>query len=165
MFGWFEKPRLTSIRRIGPEYSRECAKLHALSFAHPWGTSEFENLLAGRDVIGQAAIVPSLWRKNGKGLAGFILSRRALDTAEILTIAVAPKARGNGIGGALLANHLATLAAEGAKTLFLEVETENRAALALYQRFGFRQVGERKAYYRKADGNHAAALILRRDLH
>ena len=81
----------------------------------------------------------------------------------MLTIAVAPGARGKGIGRALLASHLAALAAEGAKSLFLEVETDNRAALALYQRFDFRQVGERKAYYRKADGITRSALILRRD--
>ncbi|HKH81610.1 MAG TPA: ribosomal protein S18-alanine N-acetyltransferase [Methylovirgula sp.] len=159
MFGWFEKS--SSIRRIGPEFGRACAKIHAQSFAHPWSAAEFESLLAGRDIVGQAAISARLW--NARGVTGFVLSRRALDTAEMLTIAVAPATRGKGIGSALLASHLAALAAEGAKSLFLEVEADNRAALALYQRFDFRQVGERKAYYRKADGNRAAALILRRD--
>jgi [ribosomal protein S18]-alanine N-acetyltransferase len=165
MFGWFEKPSSPpTIRRIGSDFGSECAKIHALSFAHPWAAAEFESLLAGRDVIGQAAIAAALWRKNGKGLTAFVLSRCALDTAEILTIAVAPPARGKGIASALLANHLAALAAKGAKTLFLEVEADNRAALSLYQRFDFRQVGEREAYYRKSDGTHAEALILSREL-
>jgi ribosomal-protein-alanine N-acetyltransferase len=159
MFGWFGKS--SSIRRIGPEFGRACAKIHAQGFAHPWSAAEFESLLAGRDIVGQAAISASFWGKNR--FTGFVLSRRALDTAEMLTIAVAPAARGKGIGSALLTSHLAALAAEGAKSLFLEVEADNRAALALYRRFDFRQVGERKAYYRKADGNRAGALILRRD--
>lgn len=161
MFGWFEKP--SSIRRIGPDFGGACAKIHAQSFAHPWSATEFESLLAGRDVVGQAAIAASFWRNNARAVTGFVLSRRAADTAEMLTIAVAPAARSRGIGGALLASHLAALAAEGAKSLFLEVEADNRAALALYRRFDFREVGERKAYYRKADGNRAAALVLRRD--
>jgi ribosomal-protein-alanine N-acetyltransferase len=161
MFGWFEKP--VSIRRIGPDFGRACANIHAQSFAHPWGAAEFESLLAGRDVVGQAAMAAPFWRKNARALSGFVLSRRAADTAEMLTIAVAPRARGKGIGGALLASHLAALAAEGAKSLFLEVETDNKAALALYQRFDFHEVGERKAYYRKADGMRASALVLRRD--
>jgi ribosomal-protein-alanine N-acetyltransferase len=161
MFAWFDRP--SSIRRIGPDFGRACAMIHAQSFPHPWAAAEFESLLAARDVVAQASIAASFWRKNARAVTGFIMSRRAADTAEMLTIAVAPAARGKGTGAALLTNHLAMLAAQGAKSLFLEVEADNRAALALYRRFDFRQVGERKAYYRKADGERAAALVLRRD--
>lgn len=157
---WFARP--PTIRQIGPQFGRACAKIHATSFPHPWNAAEFESLLAGRDVIGHGAVALSFL--GNRVLTGFVLSRRAADTAEMLTVAVVPGARRKGIGGALLASHLAGLAAKGAKLLFLEVEAENRAALALYRRFDFQQVGERKAYYRKADGNRAAALILRRDL-
>ncbi len=51
MLGWFAKPGPPSIRRIGPEFGKDCAKIHAVSFAHAWGAAEFESLLAGRDVI------------------------------------------------------------------------------------------------------------------
>jgi ribosomal-protein-alanine N-acetyltransferase len=159
LFAGFDRP--SSIRRIGPEFGGACAKLHAQSFAHAWGVAEFESLLAGRDVVGQAAIAATFWGR--REVSGFVLSRRAADTAEILTIAVAPAARRKGIGSALLMSHLPTLAAEGAKSLFLEVEADNKAALALYRRFDFQEVGERKTYYRTADGNRASALILRRD--
>ncbi len=123
---------------------------------------DFETLLAGRDVVAEAAMVTGRWGKS-PALAGFVLSRCALDEAEILTIAVAPEFRRRGIGSTLLAAHLARLAAQGVKALFLEVEAGNRAALALYAQFDFRQIGERKAYYRRADGTAAAALMLRRD--
>jgi ribosomal-protein-alanine N-acetyltransferase len=159
MLGWSQTS--ASIRRIGPDFAAACAKIHARSFAHPWAPAEFESLLAGRDVIGEAAFATSLFGR--RRLIGFVLSRRGADTAEMLTIAVAPALRRKGVGAALLARHLATLAAEGAKSLFLEVETDNRAARALYRRFGFEEVGERKAYYRKADGIAASALVLRRD--
>jgi [ribosomal protein S18]-alanine N-acetyltransferase len=159
MFGWLHAS--AAICRIGPNFATACAKIHAQSFAHPWAPAEFESLLAGRDVIGEGAIATSFLGK--RRLTGFVLSRCGADTAEMLTIAVTPALRRKGAGAALLARHLATLAAEGAKSLFLEVETDNRAALALYRRFGFQEVGERKAYYRKADGIAASALVLRRD--
>ncbi len=158
----FGRPQTSaSIRRIGPDFAAACAKIHAQSFAHPWAPAEFESLLAGRDVIGEAAFATSLF--GGRRLTGFVLSRRGADTAEMLTVAVAPALRRNGVATALIARHLATLAAESVKSLFLEVETDNRAARALYRRFGFEEVGERKAYYRKADGIAASALVLRRD--
>ena len=52
----------------------------------------------------------------------------------------------------------------GAKSWFLEVEAQNAPALALYRRFGFEQVGERKSYYKTPKGEAAVALILRRSL-
>jgi ribosomal-protein-alanine N-acetyltransferase len=162
MFGLFSPPRPPDIRPIGMQGAQACAMLHASSFAHPWSMAEFETLLAGRDIVAEAAMAPGRWRRR-QGLAGFVLSRLVLDEAEILTIAVAPKLRRSGIGSALLGVHLATLAARGAKALFLEVDAGNHAALALYAQFDFYEIGTRKAYYRNADGPATAALMLRRD--
>jgi ribosomal-protein-alanine N-acetyltransferase len=161
---WFGNAATPAIRRLGPRFGKLCARIHAQSFPHPWSAEEFESLLAGRDVIAHAVGLPSsFWRQNQEP-SGFILSRQAADQAEILTIAVTPKARGKGLGAALLAAHLPALAALRVKSLFLEVEAGNKAAIRLYEGFGFRQVGERKAYYRAADGGRATALVLRRDL-
>lgn len=97
-------------------------------------------------------------------MMGFVLSRMAADEAEILTIGVAPLARRKGIAGLLLSTHLGRLTAAGTRRVFLEVDHENHAALALYASFGFQKVGERKAYYRRAEGDSAKALVMRRDL-
>ncbi len=164
MPAWFGKSAAPAVRRLGPQFGKACARIHAQSFPHPWSAEEFEALLAGRDVIAHAATLPATFWRPGRGPVGFVLSRRAADQAEILTIAVAPAARERGIGAALLAAHLPVLAAAGAKSLFLEVEANNKAAIRLYENFGFHQVGERKAYYRAADGGRATALVLRRDL-
>ena len=48
--------------------------------------------------------------------------------------------------------------------MFLEVDSENVAAIALYTRFAFSKVGARAGYYRRPDGKPATALIMRRDL-
>lgn len=166
MLGFLKRKVAPDVRRLGPQSAQACASIHAQSFAHPWSANEFEALLAGRDVVAEAATTRSwLSRLLGRRqkLVGFVLSRRVLDEAEILTIAVARRSRRQGIGAALLSAHLATLAGMGLKALFLEVEAGNNAALALYAQFGFAQVGARKGYYPKRDGEAAAALLLRRD--
>ncbi|WP_051335708.1 ribosomal protein S18-alanine N-acetyltransferase [Methylocapsa acidiphila] len=159
MFGLFAKGVATATRPIGAERSAECAILHSSSFAYPWKEADFEQLLAAPETSARGAI-----ETKESNLAGFILSRCAIDEAEILTIAVAPAWRRNGIGRSLLAAHLADLAAMGIKRVFLEVDVANVSARTLYVSFGFRQVGERKSYYRVADAAPATALVMRLDI-
>ena len=77
--------------------------------------------------------------------------------AEIHTIGVDPAYQGQGIGRRMLAE-LLEHAADGA--VFLEVRTDNEAAIKLYESVGFLNVGIRKRYYR-ASG--ADAYTMRRD--
>jgi len=147
------------IRPLRADRSEDCAAIHASAFAHPWDAGEFATLLTGASTLASAALDPASHR-----LRGFALSRLAADEAEILTIAVDPGERRRGVGRDLLAEHLRQATLAGARALFLEVEAENAAAIALYHRFGFVQVGSRAAYYRRADGKPATALVMRRDL-
>ncbi|HUZ90294.1 MAG TPA: ribosomal protein S18-alanine N-acetyltransferase [Methylocella sp.] len=147
------------IRPIGAERSVECAAIHAMSFTYPWQEADFDQLFGTPGTFADGAIEPK-----EEHLTGFVLSRIAADEAEILTIAVAPEWRRRGIASSLLKPHLNGLAAIRVSRLFLEVDAENAAARALYATFGFEQVGERKAYYRTAGTEMAAALVMRRDL-
>ena len=141
----------------GPQHASDIAALHAQAFRRGWSEEEVDALLTDHAVLGDCASV------NGK-FAGFILSRRATDEAEILSVAVHDRQRGHGVGRALLDMHLRRLAGMGTRAVFLEVEEGNEPALRLYRRGGFRQVGQRPNYYPQAGGRTAAALILRRDL-
>lgn len=142
-----------------PDDASALAALHRVSFRHGWSESEFERLLSDRTGIAHVA------RANGgRGpVIGFVLSHRVDAEAEILLVALDPGERGRGIAAKLLGRHMARLAAAGVTHVFLEVDEENAAALRLYERAGFREVGRRAGYYRKAEGN-AVALVLRRDL-
>lgn len=137
--------------------ARALAQLHAAAFRRGWSESEFESLLADRGVVAHTAAI------RGR-LAGFILSRRAADEAEILSVAVAPRAQGRGVARDLLTLHLRHLAGLGIRTVYLEVDEANAAARRLYHRAGFVEAGRRPAYYPQAAGAPAAALILRRNL-
>lgn len=133
------------------------ARLHAASFQRGWSENEIERLLTDRSVITHRAMI-------GGNFAGFIMSRFAADEAEILSVAVASKYRGRSIARSLLRHHLGRLMAFGVRTVFLEVEEGNVAALKLYRRAGFVEAGRRKGYYPKDSGKAASALVLRRDL-
>lgn len=91
---------------------------------------------------------------------GMILARVAADEAEVLTLAVIPKVRRQGIGTRLLDAAMRLARSRGARTAFLEVSVSNAAAVAVYSRAGFTPVGRRLRYY--ADGSDA--LVLRRPL-
>ena len=148
-------PRPPAVRDAVAADAGLLADIQARAFRHGWGRDEFERLIAERAV--RAHVVS----EGPRGAPmGFVLSHVVAPEAEILSIAVRTDRRGRGLGLALLRHHLARLAAEGVTTSFLEVEEGNAAALALYGRLGYAQVGRRKGYYA---GGGADALLLRRD--
>jgi ribosomal-protein-alanine N-acetyltransferase len=149
--------REPALSEATPRDAAAIAALHGKSFHRGWSDGEIESLLLDRNVIAHRAIV-------GRGLVGFILSRMAIDEAEILSVAIAPARRGRGLSRRLLDLHLRRLAGIGVHRVFLEVDEGNIPARKLYARAGFRDVGRREAYYLDHLGRNAAALVLRRDL-
>ena len=77
--------------------------------------------------------------------------------AQITTIGVDPSHRGRGHAKALMKHMLDVCSSSGVKMYSLEVRVSNGPAIALYQRYGFRQVGLRKAYYQD---NHEDAYLM-----
>jgi ribosomal protein S18 acetylase RimI-like enzyme len=78
--------------------------------------------------------------------AGRLLVARWPEEIRIVDISILPELRGRGAGGVLLRRLLDEATAIG-KRLSIHVERENRA-LGLYDRLGFRQVGEHGVYLR-----------------
>jgi ribosomal-protein-alanine N-acetyltransferase len=157
---WFRiSPPTGRIAPLDTGAARRLAAIHATAFARPWASFEFERLLADR-----AVIADGLFLGQGETAAGFVLSRVVIDEAEILTIAIAPEARGRGHARPLLVHHLDALVRAGARIVHLEVEESNAPALALYRRHGFEEIGRRAGYYLKPDGARVAALTMKRDL-
>jgi [ribosomal protein S18]-alanine N-acetyltransferase len=132
-------------------------QLHGASFHRGWGEGEFESMLGESNTL-----VHRL--RLGRKTVGFAVSRMGADEAEILTIAIDPRYRGHGLSRNLLLTHLGHLAARGVRTIFLEVEENNRPALSLYKRAGFAVVGRRQRYYQEPGGEQLNALLMRRDL-
>ena len=126
------------------------AALHAKCFAETWSAEWIASLLAQ----------PGAFACLAEDDTGFILVRAAGDEAEVLTLAVEPAARRRGIGSALMGAASSRAAELGARRLFLEVGSVNYAAVAMYRRLGFVEVGRRKDYYTTQDGGREDALVL-----
>ncbi|MBB4796977.1 ribosomal-protein-alanine N-acetyltransferase [Brevundimonas bullata] len=124
------------------------AALHAEAFETPWDAASLAALLASPGVFAV------------EEADGFILIRVVADEAEILTLAVRPAARRNGLGGRLVETAVVRAAALGAERMFLEVAEDNVAARALYARTGFTEAGRRRGYYARPDGSREDALVL-----
>ena len=138
------------------------ADLHAAAFARPWSDEEFEALLVQEPVFGFA--VRPIAARGKPPIQGFVLARLAAGEAEILTIVVARANRRAGLGRMLMDAVMRHLYSERAEALFLEVDESNAAAIGLYRRLGFRDVGRREGYYSARDGRKSSALVMRRDL-
>jgi ribosomal-protein-alanine N-acetyltransferase len=80
-------------------------------------------------------------------IAGFILSEENPPLAHIVTLDVAEKHRRHGVGTALLQKLEANLVARGVRSILLETATENEAAVAFWQRHGYRIEATMKRYY------------------
>ncbi len=66
---------------------------------------------------------------------------------HIMNFAVDPRRRGRGVGEALLREGLEYLRVLGAETAELEVRADNRAAIKLYEKHGFRVKERLPGYY------------------
>ena len=132
-----------------PAHAAALAAIHAAAFPprEAWGP----------DAIGlQIALPGTFGLVDDRG--GMLLARLAADEGEILTLAVLPAARRQGIAAGLLHAAAQRVAASGGRALFLEVATGNAAARALYLAAGFTKVGRRRRYY--PDGSDALVLRL-----
>jgi ribosomal-protein-alanine N-acetyltransferase len=130
------------------------AAVHAAAFDASWSAGEIAGFLTAPG--GYACLV-----ERGGAVAGFILCRAIAGEAEILTLAVHPAHRRQGLARAMVE---AAADAPGIQTLFLEVAADNAAAIDLYAGAGFEPVGSRRRYYARAAGPAADALVMRRDL-
>lgn len=128
--------------------------------------SRFGEAWSGAQVAGALAIGDTfahLARRQGRAV-GFSLTRRLLEEAELMLVAVTPEARGEGIGRLLLNGAMTESRRRGADRMFLEVRANNDGAMALYKAAGFEIVGRRANYYRGATGERFDAITLARDL-
>lgn len=85
-------------------------------------------------------------------ILGFAGIKVIVDEADIMNIVVKKSARNAGIGSSLLKNLISLSQQLNLKTMTLEVSEKNVAAISLYEKFGFKKLGIRKAYYDGIDG-------------
>ena len=92
-----------------------------------------------------------------KALVGFILTAHGKSWGYIVTIDVLAPHRRSGLGSLLLAKAERRLSTEGVREIGLETATDNLAAIAFWQKHGYRKTGVKKGYY--PSGRDAFSMI------
>jgi GNAT superfamily N-acetyltransferase len=95
------------------------------------------------------------WWRGGDGVRGGAFRH----AAELVSIAVEPLARGQGVASQLLENTFQRLRLRGVRRVALTVRVGNRRAEALYRRFGFRRERIVPEYYE--DGKDGVRMGVR----
>ena len=141
------------IEPMNASHVPQIAQLEKRCFSDPWSeksiASELENPL-------------SVWlvAVDGGELIGYVGSQTVLGETDMMNLAVAPEARRQGTGRALVLALVDALTEKGSHSLMLEVRVSNAPAQKLYESLGFSQVGRRPKYYVNPRED---ALILRKE--
>ena len=94
-----------------------------------------------------------------KNIQGYFIIQRIIDEAHLLNICVHPDYQGNGLGKVLLDKALLVAKQHKCTSMFLEVRPSNRAALNMYDHYGFCEIGRRNNYYPAKKGKEDAIVM------
>jgi ribosomal-protein-alanine N-acetyltransferase len=135
-------------------------------YAMPWSQGNFiDSLAAGYSAfVLRAPPSAGLGSSAGSTAAapplGYFLAMKGVGEMHLLNISVAPAQQGRGLARLML-DALCQLCREQAcEQLWLEVRASNERAQALYLRYGFVEVGLRRAYYPVLQGPREDALLM-----
>uniref|UniRef100_A0A450ZW69 [Ribosomal protein bS18]-alanine N-acetyltransferase n=1 Tax=Candidatus Kentrum sp. TC TaxID=2126339 RepID=A0A450ZW69_9GAMM len=126
-------------------------KIEREGYAFPWSIGIFRDCLRA----GYHCLV--LERRNC--LMGYGIISIGAGEAQLLNLCIRRKYRAQGLGRWLLGHLIDVAGRHNADSMFLEVRPSNRAALRLYQRMGFNEVGVRKGYYPGKNGPDDAIIL------
>ena len=130
----------------------EVVAVERRAYGHPWTRGNFaDSLRSGY----QAQLL-----RGGDTLLGYFVAMKGVDEVHLLNITVAPPFQGQGWGRVMLDALALWSRAEGAQWLWLEVRVSNERALRIYERHGYRRVGDRKGYYPAAHGQREDAIVM-----
>ena len=93
-------------------------------------------------------------------LLGYWAAMPGVDELHLLNITVAPAWQGQGLAVAMLDRVVAECRRRGLTQLWLEVRLSNERAREVYARYGFAEVGRRRAYYPVKQGPREDALLM-----
>lgn len=119
--------------------------------AYPWSLGNFTDAL----INGYVCCVDE---RDGE-ICSYAVLMMGVDEAELLTIGVAAGQQRRGLGRSMLNGMLAMARDKNRQRVFLEVRSSNAAAIALYRKEGFSEVGLRRSYYQNKQGSEDAVVM------
>ena len=144
---------MVEIKEFKREHLDGICEVEKICFEKPWSRRSFEEEL-------ENPLARYFVMTDGDKVTGYAGMWHIIDEGDITNIAVLPEYRNKGFGGTLLEKLISYGIENGLSFLTLEVRVSNTAAINLYRKNGFYEVGLRKKYYEGRED----ALLFRRDL-
>ena len=148
----------------------EVLKIESVSHIHPWTKGNFSDSLAAghwaycirpqtEQMVKGSYLDPAI-------LWAYCILFPAVDELHLLNITVSPHLRKLGLGQRMMAAIEGVAIQQRMPRIILEVRPTNTAALALYQKLGYEQIGVRKNYYPASTetGGREDALVLAKSI-
>lgn len=131
---------MMNIIKMTAEHCAAVAEIEKECFSEPWSENALRDGVARDDARYFVAV-------SGGEAVGYIGSHTVLGEVSITNIAVKKAMRRRGAANALLNTLLEDCKKANDEFVTLEVRTSNAAAIALYEKNGFKKVGTRKNFY------------------
>lgn len=130
----------------------EVLRVEQRSYDHPWNHANFVDAL-------HSGYQAQMLVADGYVL-GYFVAMKGVDEVHLLNITVAPEFQGQGWARTMLDALALWTRGQGLQWLWLEARVSNTRALHVYERYGFRRVGLRKAYYPAGHGQREDAIVM-----
>ncbi|MFR2719095.1 MAG: ribosomal protein S18-alanine N-acetyltransferase [Ruminococcus sp.] len=131
---------MIKIREMQLDDLEQVMTIEEANFSVPWTETGFFTFLLREDTLFLVA-------EEGEKILGYCGVVTVQDEGDITNVAVDKNSQNQGIGKKLLEEMFQRTQKAGVCRLFLEVRAGNAAALHLYEKMGFVQMGIRKNYY------------------
>ena len=131
----------------------EIIAIERQAYPVPWTHGNFVDSLA-------AHYPAEVLRGPRAELLGYWVAMPGVDEMHLLNITVTPAWQGRGLAVAMLDRLVAECRRRGLIQLWLEVRMSNERARTVYARYGFAEVGKRRAYYPVPAGPREDAVLM-----
>ena len=130
----------------------EVLRIEQSAYDHPWSLTNFRDAL-------HSGYQSRLLRAD-ETVLGYYVAMKGVDEVHLLNFTVAPEYQRQGWARVMLDALAIWSRGEAAQWLWLEVRTGNLRAMQVYESYGYRRVGRRKAYYPAANGKREDAIVM-----
>ena len=131
-------PGEITFRRIGYGDLPAVLSIERRSFPAPWSLAMFVLEVSKPSGVCIAAVA-------GDEIIGYLVCSRYADVFHLMNVAVDPDLRRLGVAARMVERMLDEAGRDERYTL--EVRVSNHAAIAMYEKLGFRRAGRRRRYY------------------
>ncbi|RYX96821.1 MAG: ribosomal-protein-alanine N-acetyltransferase [Comamonadaceae bacterium] len=150
------QPAEAQFEIMTPSWLDRVVAVEQRAYEQPWTQGNFNDSLNA----GYHALLLTGGSGTATTLIGYFVAMKGVDEVHLLNITVAPELQRQGWARVMLDALAMWARGQGADWLWLEVRTSNTRAHEIYERYGFRQVGTRKAYYPASHGKREDAIVM-----